>query len=128
LRIRPSVFIRRRLASCVRQSTRLWICIRSITSARSSWAERRICSMPRSRPVVHTLVARKARGRAASSANKSPVTASARPYIGELSITRPPASSSARRTSRGGCLAAGAGADIEHLLRAEPDDRQGFAG
>jgi len=35
-------------------------------SARNSLADRRICSAPRSRPVVHTLVARKARGRAAS--------------------------------------------------------------
>src|SRR5260370_13151205 len=53
-----------------------------------------ICSIPRSRPVVHTLVARKLRDRAPESASRSPVTASARPYLGEGSMIRPPSSSS----------------------------------
>jgi len=52
------------------------------------------------------LVARKARVRASISASSSPVTASARPYIGELSIIRPPASKSSRSTSRSGRRAA----------------------
>src|SRR5580693_9148565 len=73
-------------------------------SLRSSCAERRICSIPRSRPVVHTLVARKLRDRARNSASRSPVTASARPYIGEVSIIRPSSSSSRFSTWRNGRL------------------------
>src|SRR5262249_39477228 len=63
-------------------------------------------SIPRSPPVVHTLVARKAPGRAANSASRSPVTASARPYIGQLSMIRPPPSRKRRNTSRSGLRAA----------------------
>src|SRR5580704_2809025 len=73
-------------------------------SLRSSCAERRICSIPSSRPVVHTLVARKLRDRARNSASRSPVTASARPYIGEVSIIRPSSSSSRFSTWRNGRL------------------------
>ncbi len=100
--MRPSSFIRRRAARWVRQSTRLWICIRSITSVRNRLAERRIWATPLSRPVVHTLVARNARGRAARSATRSPLTPSARPYIGELSIILALEAKSRRTTSRNG--------------------------
>src|SRR5215472_3496778 len=78
--------------------------MRSITSVRNSCAERRICSIPRSRPVVHTLVARKLGGRLPISASRSPVTASARPYIGDVSMMRPPSSSSCCSTPRNGRL------------------------
>ena len=54
--------------------------------------------MPASRPLVQTLVARKALARCFDAASRSPVTASARPYIGELSITLPPAANSASST------------------------------
>ena len=47
---------------------------------------------------VQTLVARKASPRRPLAASSSPVVASARPYIGELSSTLPPASSSAATT------------------------------
>jgi len=54
--------------------------------------------MPASRPSVHTFVARNACGRLPAAASSAPVTASARPYMGELSMTLPPASNSACST------------------------------
>jgi hypothetical protein len=72
----------------------------SCRSVPRSWAERCICAMPEARPLVHTFVARKTRCRTPSSATKSPVTASARLYIGDESIMRPPASTSASTTLR----------------------------
>ena len=53
--------------------------------------------MPASRPEVQTLVARKALSRVPAAASRSPTTPSALPYIGELSITEPPASNSTRQ-------------------------------
>src|ERR1700720_89489 len=76
-----------------------------MTGLRNSSAQRRICAIPRSFPLVHTLVARKTRGRNPGSATRSPVTASARPYIGEVSIIRPPASTSCRSTALSGARA-----------------------
>jgi hypothetical protein len=75
----------------------LWICIRSTESVRSSSIERVIWAMPSLRPRVHTFVATKARG-SPRRASKAPAVASARPYIGELSTTVPPAVNSASRT------------------------------
>src|SRR5215213_4310887 len=91
--------MRRNVARWVRQSSRLWIWIRSSTGHCSSSADRRICAVPASRPLVQTFVARKTRGRRPASATRSPVAASARPYIGEVSIMRPPASASTRSTA-----------------------------
>ena len=67
------------------------------TPMRSS--ERSICSMPFSRPRVQTLVAIHSRSVTPSSRASSPTAASARPYIGEESMTRPPPSVKRRRTS-----------------------------
>src|SRR6516164_2962654 len=71
-----------------------------MTRVLSSSAERRICAIPCSRAEIQTLVARKARLRARIAASKSPTTASARPYIGEVSITDAPPSNSACRIAR----------------------------
>jgi hypothetical protein len=57
-------------------------------------------------PLVHTFVARKTRGRNPISETRSPTTVSALPYIGELSIMRPPASVNRVRTSFNGVRAA----------------------
>jgi hypothetical protein len=56
--------------------------------------------MPASRPEVQTLVARKAlfSRRFDAAASSSPVVSSERPYIGELSITVPPAAKRASST------------------------------
>ena len=48
---------------------------------------------------VHTFVARNAPGRGVRFASSSPVVCSARPYIGELSMTVPPAAKSASSTA-----------------------------
>jgi len=55
--------------------------------------------MPAWRPRVQTLVAMKVRSGSGAAASRSPSTASARPYIGELSNTLPPALRSVRTTS-----------------------------
>src|ERR1700730_259890 len=73
--------------------------MRSMTPVRKSPAERFICSIPASRPEVHTLVAIKADSRASSSATKSPTTPSARPYMGELSMILAPPAKNNRSTS-----------------------------
>ena len=96
----------RRVGRCSRQSRRLWICSSSSRSARSLRIESAICSTPASRPRVQTLVASQIFGRISSSANRSPSTSSERPYIGEVSITVPPAWVKIRSTSRSGSRSA----------------------
>src|SRR5712671_4386611 len=54
--------------------------------------------MPSSLPLVQTLLARNARFFSPRSSNTSPTVVSERPYIGEESITLPPASNSVRTT------------------------------
>jgi hypothetical protein len=68
-------------------------------SVRSSCIERCICAMPASAPRVQTLVATKAFSRLFAASRRVPVTASAWPYIGELSTTDPPAANSAFSTA-----------------------------
>ena len=63
--------------------------------------------MPLSRPDVHTLVAMKALLRVPAAASRSPITPSAAPYIGEVSITEPPASNSTASTSASGARSSG---------------------
>ena len=88
----PFSFHSRSVFNWVRQSSRLWTCISSILSVRKRLSERRIWAMPSSRPRVQTLVAMKACLRAPIASINVPAAASERPYIGELSIIRPPAS------------------------------------
>src|ERR1051325_686646 len=77
--------------------------MRSMTSARSRRMERLICSMPWSRPLVHTFVARNACG---TCSRASPTRSSALPYIGDESMTLPPAAAN-------GCsTAASCGTDV----------------
>ncbi|CFW45175.1 Uncharacterised protein [Bordetella pertussis] len=73
--------------------------MRSMRSPPSWRSDACICARPAARPLVHTLVATKARWRRPASASSRPVTASARPYIGELSNTVPPAANKVRTTS-----------------------------
>src|ERR1051326_2183246 len=80
--------------------------MRSRTGLFMRSAERRICAMPTSLPLVHTFVARKTRGRNPNSGTRSPTTVSALPYIGDESIMRPPASTNSRNTSLSGARAA----------------------
>ena len=89
--MRPACFHSRSVARWVCQSTRLWICMRSSTSVPSSRIESCIWRIPLWRLRVHTLVATKAGWRRLPLPSSSPSTASARPYIGELSSTEPPA-------------------------------------
>ena len=63
--------------------------------------------MPLSRPEVQTLVAMKALLRVPAAASRSPTTASAAPYIGEVSITEPPASNRTLSTSASGARSSG---------------------
>src|SRR5437773_3796473 len=58
-------------------------------SACSLRRESSICRTPAALPGVHTLVARNSRERRFSCAARSPITCSARPYIGEESTTEP---------------------------------------
>src|SRR5436305_2839018 len=69
-------------------------------------ADRHICAIPASLPLVHTFVARKTRGRNPISATRSPTTVSALPYIGEVSIRRAPAPVNRVSTSFSGMRAA----------------------
>jgi len=81
--------------------------------------------------VVHTLVARKALSRAPYAGDEIANDASARPYIGELSIILPPAAKSASSTRRSGLARAfpdryrkvcqGADADIGIISPGLPD-------
>ena len=108
--MRLSAFQARRVGRWARQSSRLWICISSTWSVLSSDSDRVICSMPLSRPDVHTLVAMKALLRVPirrGAASRSPITPSAAPYIGEVSITEPPASNSTASTSASGARSSG---------------------
>src|SRR5262249_19355944 len=97
--MRPCGFHSRKVANCVPTSTRLWTCIRSIRFARRSDIERSIDLIPFSLPRVQTFVARKTLSRMPSAAVTSPITSSARPYIGDVSITRPPSFTKSDRTS-----------------------------
>ena len=65
-----------------------------------------ICAMPASRPSAHTFVAANTTPAARASRRRSPVTCSARPYIGEESITIPPPSMNAATTAASGARAA----------------------
>ena len=69
--------------------------------------DRFICAMPLSRPEVQTLVARKALLRVPAAASRSPTTPSAGPYIGELSITEPPAANRISSTPASGRRSSG---------------------
>src|SRR2546430_169273 len=89
-------FHSRNVRRCVCQSTRLWICIRSICVARKRRLDCCICSIPFSRPRVQTFVARNG---FATFDLSSPTTRSAFPYIGEVSIARPPPAEKRRTTS-----------------------------
>ena len=96
--MRPRAFQSRSVERCTFQSTRLWICIRSMRCVRRRRIDSCICAMPASRPRVQTLVAMKGVPSPGAAASSVPVFSSARPYIGELSITRPPAAKSAAST------------------------------
>src|SRR6266478_9432362 len=95
-RIAPVSFQERRVAKWVRHPTRLWICIRSTRPMRRM--DSRIWATPSSLPLVQTLLARNARFFSPRSSSTSPTVVSERPYIGEESITLPPASNSVRTT------------------------------
>ena len=73
--------------------------VRSLRNELSIWA------MPLSRPEVQTFVAMKRLDRI--DAVRSPATSSERPYIGEESMTLPPAETNSRRTSTRGARADG---------------------
>src|SRR5713226_8376435 len=92
--MRPDAFHSLSVRRCVRQSTKLWICMRSTRRARRRRNDCSIWARPASRPLVQTLVARKSLSVTPRSAARSPTTDSAAPYIGEESITRPPSSTS----------------------------------
>jgi hypothetical protein len=85
----------------------LWICSSSSRSARSRRIDSAICAAPADRPRVQTLVASQNFGRSSSSAIRSPSTCSERPYIGEVSITEPPAPAKSCSTSRSGARCPG---------------------
>src|SRR5256885_371453 len=104
--MRPACFQSLSVRRCVRQSSRLWICIRSIRRVRSRRSDCSICDTPASRPRVQTLVARKSLSVIARSVARSPTTDSAAPYIGEESTTRPPRPTNCRRTSLSGARSA----------------------
>ena len=97
--MRPCCFHSRNVTSCVFTATRLCTCIRSIRFARKSLRERSIDSIPFCFPRVQTFVARKSFSRIPSDDVSSPITCSARPYIGDESMTRPPSSTKRERTS-----------------------------
>ena len=81
------------------------ICIKSMRSVRNRRRDSSICAMPRSLPSVQTLVARNVALRVSVSANSSPMTPSARPYIGDASTTFASASNIIRSISRCGIQA-----------------------
>src|SRR5438094_4903037 len=97
--MRPSFFHSRNVGRCVFTSTRLCTCMRSIRFVRRSAIERSIDLIPFSLPRVQTFVARKSLSRIPSVAVRSPITCSARPYIGDESITRPPSFTNRASTS-----------------------------
>ena len=95
------------VSSCVFTSTRLCTWIRSIGFARSLRIECSISSMPRSRPEVQTFVAMNSFDRRPSLSTTSPMTSSARPYIGDESITQPPRATNSLSSSSSGRRSAG---------------------
>src|SRR5688500_7248675 len=106
----PSAFHRRRVFRCASRSTRLWTCMSSMRGCLSSAIERCIWSMPfcsprMPEPGVHTFVAMNA-WPCCCGVRRSPSTASAVEYIGEVSISVAPAAKNAPRTSRSGVRAA----------------------
>ncbi len=108
--MRPSAFQRRSVFRCASRSTRLCTCMSSTRLCLSSVMERCICSMPfRSAaapdPGVHTLVAMKVCP-CCSAVSRSPNTASAVEYIGEVSMSVAPAAKNACSASRNGARAA----------------------
>jgi hypothetical protein len=74
------------------------------------------------------LVATNASARRPFAASNAPVVSSARPYIGELSITLPPASSSASTTPGSSAYAGVPGRLVEADVGAAADHRQRLAG
>ena len=100
--MRPCTFQSRNVARCVPTSTRLCTCIKSIRFVCSRASERSIDSMPDCFPVVQTLVAKKSESRSASLVARSPITSSARPYMGDESITCPPSFTKSENTSSSG--------------------------
>src|ERR1044071_6995393 len=97
--MRACDFHSRNVASCVWTSTRLWTCIRSIRFARRSSIERSIDLIPFPLPRVQTFVARNNLSWMPTAVVNSPITSSACPYIGDVSITRPPSFTKSERTS-----------------------------
>ncbi len=95
------------VTSWVSTSTRLCTCMRSSRFTRRRSNDRCMESIPACLPLVQTLVARKSELRRCSSLVRSPITLSARPYIGELSITLPPSWTKRARTSLSGCRSLG---------------------
>jgi len=69
-------------------------------STRSFLIESSICRTPASLPLAQTLVATKSFDSTPSSAASWPVADSEEPYIGELSMTRPPSPTKVLRVSR----------------------------
>ena len=104
---------------------------RSMRGVRKRLNDSSIWRMPASRPLVQTFVARKSCLWSASSAARSPVTLSELPYIGDESMTLPPARANSRKTCLRGSRAAFPVADVESLPSAEADGWQStlpFAG
>src|SRR4051812_43834396 len=86
--------------------------MRSRQRVRSSRIERSICAMPSSRPSIQTFVARNAFG-----GFSSPTVSSARPYIGDVSITRPPPAAKRSTTGTSFARAAPATSNVCHVPR-----------
>ena len=89
------------------RSIRLCTWMRSRRFVRRRASERSISSIPACFPVVQTLVARKSESRRCSSLVRSPMTLSARPYIGEVSTTLPPSWTKRFSTSLSGSRSLG---------------------
>src|SRR5262249_29201014 len=84
---------------CLHVHEVLCTCIRSSRCARSRRRDSSIWRTPACFPVVHTLVATKSFEPTCSSVASWPVTDSAEPYMGEVSMTRPPSATKTRRVS-----------------------------
>src|ERR1700704_4778995 len=78
-------------------------------------------------PLVQAWVATKILALTPSAAASSPVTDSEEPYIGELSITRPPSSTKTFRDSRACAFSFGAGPAVNPLPGPRPAGGDGFA-
>src|SRR5437867_11556719 len=112
--MRPAALHSLSVRRCVRQSSKLWIWIRSSRWARSRLTDCSICATPASRPLVQTLVARNSLSVIASSDARSPTTDSAAPYIGDESTTRPPQLDEALEHVLERSALARRAADVEH--------------